>query len=196
MSVGTAGLDGPYTATPIRTWILLSAIGAVLLTACAGSPTVAVVNGETISAADVDALNSDPSDDVSIPGDPFRRVLNLLVSNTLLRTAAEEQFGLDGVNDPDRIADKFANAPAREQSVFQNIRDNPDLTLAYVEGAAEFFLIRDAVLAELVSDDGLDDEARQQIFNDWFRQAVDAAEVEIRSQVGIWGGDDGVLPPP
>lgn len=186
----------PYTAAPIRTWILLSVIGAVLVTACAGSPTVAVVNGETISAADVTALGGEPIDDVVTPGAPFRRVLTLLVANAVLRTSAEDEFDLDGLNDPDRIADKIANAPAREQSVFRNIENDPDLTPAFAEGAAEFFLIRDAVLAELVSDDGLDDQARDQLFNDWSIGAVDAAEVEIKSQVGIWGGTDGVLPPP
>jgi hypothetical protein len=157
---------------------------------------VAEVNGETISATDVNALGADPSDEVVIPGDPFRGFLSLLVVNAALRTAAEEQFGLDDLNDPDRIAAKMANASAREQSVFQNIEDDPDLTTAYAEGAAEFFVIYEAVVAELATGDSLDDQARDQRFNDWSAQAVDAADIEIKSQVGIWGGNDGVLPPP
>lgn len=157
---------------------------------------MAEVNGETISAADVNALSADPSDDVSIPGDPFRGLLGLLVVNAALRTAAEEQFGLDDLNDPDRIAAKIANASEREQSVLQNIADDPDLAPAYAEGAAEFFVIYEAVVAELATDDGLDDQARDQLFNDWSAEAVDAADIDIRSQVGIWGGNDGVLPPP
>lgn len=157
---------------------------------------MAEVNGETISAADVNALSADPSDDVAIPGDPFRRLLNLLVVNAALRTAAEEQFGLDDLNDPDRIAARIASPSAREQSVLQNIEDDLDLTPAYAAGAAEFFVIYEAVLAELATDDDLDDQARDQLFNDWSVQAVDAADVEIRSQVGIWSGNDGVLPPP
>jgi hypothetical protein len=171
-------------------------IAAVLVTACTGSPTVAEVNGETISAADVNALSADPADDVVIPGDPFRGLLSLLVVNAALRTAAEEQFGLDDLNDPDRIAAKIANASAREQSVLRNIENDSDLTPAYAEGAAEFFVIYDAVVAELAPDDSLDDQARDQRFNDWSAQAVDAADIEIKSQVGIWGGNDGVLPPP
>jgi hypothetical protein len=171
-------------------------IAAVLVTACSGSPTVAEVNGETISAADVNALSAEPSDELSIPGDPFRDLLSLLIVNAALRTAAEEQFGLDDLNDPDRIAAKIANPTAREQSVFQNIEDDPDRTAAYAAGAAEFFVIFEAVLAKLATDDGLDDQTRAQLFNGWSAQAVEAAEVEIRSQVGTWGGNDGVLPPP
>ena len=181
-----------------KTITVVLAAAAVLLAACSGSPTVAEVNGESISAADVDALIAGTPDEVFTPGDPFRNALGLLVVNVALRTAAEEQFGLSGLNDPDRIAARIADPPnAREVSVFSRIEDDPQLTTGFAEGAAENYAIRDAVIGRLATDDGQDEAALDQIFFAWRNEAVDAAEIEVRSQVGFWGGlAAGVLPPP
>ncbi len=177
--------------------VALVGIGAVLVAACSGSPTAAEVNGETITVEQVSALSVEDAGGVIIPGDPFRATLSLLIANVALRTAAEDQFGLVDLNDPGRIAAKIASPPTREQSVFSAIEDNPNLTRAYAEGAAEFFVIRDAVLVELSTAGAPDDAALEDLFAAWATNALDVAEVDVRSQVGIWGGTGmGVLPPP
>lgn len=190
----------PYNAAlvRIRTLTIIVAAATVLVAACSSSPIVAEVNGEMISAADVKALSADTPDDVIIPGAPFRDALGLLIINAALRTAAEEQFGLTGLNDPDRIAARIADPPTeREATVFNNITADPRLTQAFAEGAAENYAIHDAVLAEMVTDEGQDEAALDQIFFDWRQEAIETADINVRSQVGVWGGlADGVLPPP
>lgn len=182
----------------LRTVTLFVAVAAVLLAACSSSPTVAEVNGETITAADVDALTAESTDDdAHVPGDPFRALLGLIIENIALRIAAEEEFGLTGLNDPDRLATRIADPPDREVSVFLNIEANPELTQAYAEGAAEYFTIRDAVLGEILTEEGLDTAAIDAAFEAWRVEVLDAADVIVRSQVGLWGGSGaGVLPPP
>ncbi len=168
---------------------------AALLAACSGSPTVASVNGEPISADDVYALRAAPPEGAVIAGDPFRRDLNLLIVNIALRTAAEEQYGLEGLDDADRLAARIADPPEQERAVFAGIGSNPELGEAYARGAAEYFLLRESVLGELAVD-GLGQPETDALFNAWANAAVEAAEVVISSRVGIWGGRDGVLPPP
>jgi hypothetical protein len=169
--------------------------GAVLAAACSGSPTVADVNGVTITADDVTALSSQSSDDVVIVGEPFRRLLSLLISNVALRTAATEQFGFDHLDDADRIAERIASPPPDEQSVFGGIADNPALSMAYAEGAAEYFIVREAVMAELATAD-LDEIEIRALFDRWATAAITAADVVVASQIGRWDGNGTVLPPP
>ena len=151
----------------------------------------------------------EPDPGLNLYPSPIRpgRVVRLLLEKCLrpaklgeclVRAAAEEQFGLRGLNDPDRIAARIADPPnAREVSVFSRIEDDPQLTMAFAEGAAENYAIRDAVIGRLATDDGQDEAALDQIFFAWRNEAVDAAEIDVRSQVGSWGGlAVGVLPPP
>ena len=170
---------------------------AILAAACSGSPTVAEVNGQEITAAEVNALSADPPDDVVIAGDPFRADLDLLIVNVALMSAAEEQFGFEDLDDPDRIAGRIATPPPPEQQIFANIAADPSLSDTYAEAASAYFTIREAVIDELATEDDLDDAAKGELFGRWADEAVSAAEVVIRSQVGIWGGTGlGVLPPP
>ena len=168
-----------------RAVTLLLAAAAVLIAAC------------SITAAQVEALSGVGEAGGAIQGDEFRDFLGLLIVNIALRTAAEDQFDLAGLNDPDRIADRISDPPGREQSVFRSIEQDPLLTVDYAAGAAEYFLIREAVLGEIATDDPLDDLARDQLFDAWIEAAVAVAEVTVRSHVGVWGGfSAGVLPPP
>ena len=181
-----------------RTLTVVIVAAATLLAACSGSATVAEVNGESITAEDVDVLSAGALDEVFIPGAPFRDALGLLIVNMALRTAAEEQFGLSDLNDPDRLAARIADPPtSREASAFRSIEADPQLTMAFAEGAAENYTIRDAVVAQIATDDDQDERAFDQIFFAWRDEAVDAADIDVRSWVGIWGGlAAGVLPPP
>ncbi len=183
---------------PTRSLTVVFATVALLFAACSGSPTVAEVNGESITAADVNALSAATPDELFIPGEPFRDALGLLIVNVALRTAAEEQFGFDDLNDADRLAARIADPPtAQEVSAFRSIEADPQLTRAFAEGAAENYTIRDAVVGQLATDESQDESALDQIFFAWREQAVDATEISVRSQVGIWGGlAAGVLPPP
>lgn len=181
----------------MRTRILpFVAAAAVFLAACSGSPTVAEVNGVPITADEVNALRADLSDDSIIDGGPFRADLGLLIINTILHTAAEDLFDVTGVTDPGRVDSRIGNPPELEVSVFAAIDENPQLSRRYAETIAELFIIREAVTDEIAGAD-LDELSRLNLFDQWLSTAAEAAEIEVGSQVGVWGGlGSGVLPPP
>jgi hypothetical protein len=179
-----------------RTTIAL-ATAAVFLAACAGSPTVASVDGEEITAAEVTALNTGYTDQVVYSGEAFRRDLSLLVVNLILLASADEQFALSGLDDPAAIADKIDNPSQGEAVVLDNLSSDRTSTPELVAVAAQYFVIRDAVIAELAPGAPVGDEAAGAAFNAWAGVAVGEADVEIRSQVGVWGGPgSGIEPPP
>jgi hypothetical protein len=171
---------------------------SVVVAACSGSPIVAEVNGETITAEQVDALTADTPDEPAIAGAPFRASLSLLIVNAAMRTAAEEQFGASDVDDPDTLAARIADPPTdRELTVFDAIASDPNLTEAWALGAAENFVIRDLVVDALATGDEPDDQALDAVFFDWRAKVVSAADIDVRSRVGEWGDlSTGVLPPP
>jgi hypothetical protein len=171
---------------------------SVILAACSGSPIVAQVNGETITAEQVDALTAESPDDAAVAGAPFRASLSLLIINAAMRTAAEEQFGANGLDDPDALAARIADPPTeREITVFDAIASDPNLTEAWALGAAENFVIRDLVVGVMATGDEADDGALDAVFFDWRAEVVEAADIQVRSQVGEWGDlSTGVLPPP
>jgi hypothetical protein len=181
----------------VRWNVVIMVIAAgVVVTACAGSPIVARVNGETITAAQVDALTAETPEGPAIPGAPFRDGLGLLIVNAAIRTAAEEQFGATGLNDPDLLAARIADPPNDlEVSRYEAIASNPGFTDAYSLWVAEQYTIRDAVLTEIAVGGEADAEL-DGLFSAWGTEAIDAADVWVRSQVGEWGGlAAGVMPP-
>ena len=181
----------------MRTKTLLVVACALVAAACTGSPTVAEVNGELITADDVNALSADPPEGPVIPGDPFRADLDLLIINAALRTAARDQFGASGFTDPDRLASKMGDPSDQQAGVFAAIEADPSRSDEYAAGAAQFFLIRDAALAELDPAGELDAFTLEDRFAEWFAAAIEAADVEISSQVGVWDRlSVSVLPPP
>lgn len=181
-----------------RIAVLAVVAAGVFLGACSGSPIVAEVNGDAITADQVESLTTDPPDGPAIEGEPFRVLLGQLIVNAALRTAAEDQFGATGIDDPDALAARIEDPPTeREATFFASVAADPGITEAWARGAAETFIIRDVVVAELATGDEADDQERDQLFFAWSAEAVAAADVSVRSQVGEWDSESAsVLPPP
>ncbi len=178
--------------------IIVFTVAAVVASSCSGSQTVAEVNDQRITVAQVTALSPAGDDEPVYSGAMFRRNLNLLIFNTAFRTAAESEFGLEGLNDPDRVADRLANPPPDEVAVFVDIGADPDATPAFLDAAAEFFLIREAVLMQLLPGPLIRDAAlATEAFAEWSTAATEMAEIDVASQIGVWDGPrSGILPPP
>ncbi|GMQ85403.1 MAG: hypothetical protein BMS9Abin07_0969 [Acidimicrobiia bacterium] len=182
----------------MRTRTAIVVFVAVVASSCSGSQTVAEVNDHPITAEQVTALSAEGEDEPVYSAALFRRNLTLLIFNTAFRTAAESEFGIEGLNDADRLADRIANPPPEQVAIFANIAANPDTTSGLLDTAAEFFLIRDAVLAQLIPDQLSRDPALiSEAWDDWSVTAMEAAEVAVASQIGVWDGPGSrILPPP
>ena len=172
-------------------------VAAAVASSCSGSSTVADVNDHQITVAQVTALSAAGDDEPVYSGATFRRNLSLLIFNVAFRTAAENEFGFEGLNDADRVADRIANPPPDEVAVFANIGADSDTTPACLEVAAEFFLIREAVLIQLLPGPLIRDTALvTQAWDEWSTAAAEMAEIDVASQIGVWGGPrTGILPP-
>ncbi len=83
-------------------------------------------------------------------------------------------------------------------AVFADIGADPDATPAFLNAAAEFFLIREAVLMRLLPDPLIRDAAlATEAFAEWSTAATAMAEIDVASQIGVWDGPrSGILPPP
>ena len=173
-------------------------VAAAVASSCSGSSTVADVNDHQITVAQVTALSAAGDDEPVYSGATFRRNLSLLIFNVAFRTAAETEFGFEGLNDADRVADRIANPPPDEVAVFANIGADADTTPAFLDVAAEFFLIREAVLIQLLPGPLIQDAALvTEAWDQWSTAAAEMAEIDVASQIGVWDGPaTGILPPP
>jgi hypothetical protein len=171
---------------------------AVVASSCSGSRTVAEVNDDQITAEQVTALSAASDDEAVYSGTTFRRNLTLLIFNTAFRIAADGEFGIEGLNDADRVADRIANPPPDEVAVFASIGADSDATPAFLDAVAELFLIREAVLIQLLPGPLIGDAAlAAEAWAEWSAAAVRTAEIDVASQVGVWDGPEfGILPPP
>lgn len=133
--------------------LILATAAAVLAVACADTTVVATVDDTAIEEASVTTLRHSYADGTSYDAEVFRGDLTNLVYLEAQKVAAEEDFGLTGFDDPELIADKIANPTEDEEQIFASVESDPDRTEATMAAVAEQLLIRDAVVAELVSDE-------------------------------------------
>ena len=83
----------------------------------------------------------------------YRGDLTNLIYLEAQKVAAAQDFGLTGFGDPELVADKIANPTEDEERIFESVASDPDRTDATMAAVAEQLLIRDAVVAELASDE-------------------------------------------
>lgn len=133
--------------------LILAAATAILAVACADTTVVATIDDAAIDEASVTELRHSYADEVTYDGENFRGDLTNLIYLEAQKSAAEQDFGLTGLDDPELVAAKIANPTQEEADVFANVGSDPDRTAATMEAVAEQLLIRDAVVAELVKDE-------------------------------------------
>jgi len=133
--------------------LILAAATAALAVACSDTTVVATVDGSEIDEASVTQLRYSYAEGTSYDAEGFRGDLTNLIYLEAQKSAAEQDFGLTGFDDPELIADKIANPAEDEEQVFASVGSDPDRSDATQAAVAEQLLIRDAVVAELANDE-------------------------------------------
>jgi parvulin-like peptidyl-prolyl isomerase len=149
--------------------LFLTAAAAVIVASCSSSSVVATVDGATVDDASVLALRTNTSESSNHNAEEYRADLTNLIFLEAQKSAAYEDFGLTGLDDPDAIAAKLANPTPEEAEIFANVANTPGRSAATVDAVAEQFIIRDEVTATLADDvDYLTDvyENRQEMLVD------------------------------
>ena len=133
--------------------VALIAIGALAGAACADASVVATVNDGSIEGSSVAALRHSFQDTPTVAAEGYRSDLTNLIFVEAEKDAAEEDFGLSGLDDPERIEQKRANPGPMETPVFEAVEADPDRTEASIDLLAEALIIRDEVIRALLIED-------------------------------------------
>lgn len=133
--------------------LILAAAAAILAVACADTTVVATVDDAAIDEASVTQLRYSYAEAATYDAEGFRGDLTNLIYLEAQKSAAEQDFGLTGFDDPELIAAKIANPTEDEAEIFANVGSDPDRSDATKAAVAEQLLIRDAVVAELANDE-------------------------------------------
>jgi parvulin-like peptidyl-prolyl isomerase len=134
-------------------FVALIAVGALVGAACADASVVATVNDVSIEGSSVAALRHSFQDTSTVAADGYRGDLTNLIFVEAEKDAAEEDFGLSGLDDPERIEQKRANPGPLETQVFEAVEADPDRTEASIDVLAEALIIRDVVTRALLIED-------------------------------------------
>jgi len=132
--------------------LLLAAATALVAAACSSASVVATVDGEPIDNESVVVLRTSFMEGTDYDGESYRGDLTNLIYLQAQKNAAERDFGLTGLDDPDLVAAKIANPKPEEEQIFASVASTPDRTEATADVVAEQLIIRDEVSAELASD--------------------------------------------
>ena len=133
--------------------LLLAAAAAVLTVACSDTSIVATVDDSAIDESSVTKLRYSYAEETVYDAEGFRGDLTNLIYLEAQKSAAEQDFGLTGFDDPALIAAKIAQPTPDEAQIFESVLSDPDRTEATTAAVAEQLMIRDAVIAELVKDE-------------------------------------------
>ncbi len=134
----------------VRLIVLIAAV-AVLGAACAAVPDAAVVNETGITDADVLGLRT-AEVGTSTVAEQFRSDLTTLIVGQATLDAAEEQYGITGL-DTDEGREAFVTTASQEElSIITNVATNPDLTEFAVDVVTTQLAVRSAVQEALASD--------------------------------------------
>ena len=149
--------------------------GVVLLSACAEASWVATVNDVPIEGETVLELRNSYEDEASsVAGEPFRQDLTGLIALEAQIQAAEEDFGLTGLDDPALRDEVLAEVGPADRGAVNQVAADPDLTEESLNTLGTQLAVRDAVIAELVS-------TRPDLLEDlWTNQPIAITQVCIR----------------
>jgi parvulin-like peptidyl-prolyl isomerase len=130
----------------VRRLLALAAL-ALLAASCSTADTLASVNGNEITKADLNALRPSYAEGSSLNAEQVRQDLTLLIVLEAVQDAALDQFGYE-IAESD-IADRLANPPSRYASVIAPAEQFADVTEQAIRASAIQSLVRDAVVPEL-----------------------------------------------
>lgn len=136
-----------------RTRFAVLVAGATLLaSACSSANVAATVDGVDITDDDVLALRTTEYG-LTVPGDGFRGDLTTLISLRAQVAAADEDFGITGLDTPSAQEEWRAEADADELDVLASIEGNEELSEYALDAVTLQLMLRDDVSAMLLRDD-------------------------------------------
>lgn len=147
--------------TPIRRILYVLPV-ALLAVSCASADTLASVNGQDVTRAELVALRPSYSDVAAVSAEQLRSDLTLLIFLEAVREAASDQFGYEMTET--EVEERLANPPPRYAAVIAPAEQFPDVTEEAIRTSATQSLVRDAVVPELAEADlgGFDELIDQQ----------------------------------
>lgn len=160
----------------MRRLALLSLVlgGALLFGACGGRDTVATVEAESIAGDTVLALRTSYEGEAVVQGEIYRGDLTRLILTEAALQAAEEDFGITGLDDQATIDARMAAPTPSDEAILASVMEsNPDYTESLLELTMVQVMLREAVLGELVAAEGVLEDA-------WANNPQQFAQVCVR----------------
>jgi parvulin-like peptidyl-prolyl isomerase len=133
--------------------LVVAATATLVTSACAAADFAATVNDTTISGSEVTGLRTADVGAV-VDGEQVRNDLTTLIVLRSELDAANEDFGLTGLDSPDAREAWLAAASPQQLAQIEGISGNPELTEEAVDVVVTQLVVRDAVIGELVEDPG------------------------------------------
>ena len=130
------------------------AVGAIalLVAGCSSADVAATVDGTEIAESTVLGIRTSNQGQVSVPGDQFRSDLSRLIFTEALLVAAEEDFGLTGLDTPEAREAYLASVDSREEEFLASIAANPEFTEEAVNVTVTQLMILSDVREAFASD--------------------------------------------
>jgi hypothetical protein len=158
-----------------RIRITVAATAAVLvLSACSSADVAATVGGTDITDGDVTDLRIAEVGSTA-DGGQFRGDLTTLIIGRATLLAAEEEFGITGLESPGAREAWLAQATPQELDVVANVAGNPELTDAAVEVVTTQLMVRDAVIDAIA----MDEELLQRVWQEQQQQLIEVCPSHI-----------------
>jgi len=129
---------------------LIAAV-ALIASACSNSDVAATVNGTAITDEDVTELRSAPVGD-TVSGEQFRSDLTTLIVAQATLDAAEEEYGIAGLDTQQGREAYLAQASQSELDILASIDSNPDLGEGATDVVVGQLAVRSAVVVEITND--------------------------------------------
>jgi len=122
-------------------------VGAVVLlvAGCSSAEVAATVDGVEIAESTVLGIRTANEGEVSVPGDQFRSDLSRLIFTEALLVAAEEDFGIAGLDTAEAREAYLASISEQEEEFLASIAANP----AFTEEAVRVTLTQLMILSEV-----------------------------------------------
>lgn len=131
-----------------------AAAAAIALSACSSADVAATVGGTDITDGDVTGLRTAEVGSTA-DGGQFRGDLTTLIVGRATLLAAEEDFGITGLESPEARDAWLARATPQELDVVANVAANPALTDMAVDEVTTQLMVRDAVIDAIAASEEL-----------------------------------------
>lgn len=141
--------------------LLLIAGLAVVAASCSTGSVAAVVDDTDIFYDDVTGIIAG-EEGPTVEGGLFRNILTSYIVQRAVLVAAEEEFGITGVDTPEGRAAFVATASAADLAMIQSIDDNPQYTDLGTDFVTTQLAIESAVTDALLADPDLQREVFEQ----------------------------------